>query len=87
MLTIFLFDNCFCHCQILVLYLRYSIYNFYVKNLLFEAGPDTWSNIGGGGQAYCFDKVTFHFPIVLGQKTATVFRGFEMRDAKYSEKI
>ena len=29
---------------------------------------ETWSNIGGGGQAYCFDKIMSYFPVVLEPK-------------------
>ena len=35
----------------------------------FLPGADTWSKMGGGGQALCFAKMMSHFPNVLEQKT------------------
>ena len=34
---------------------------------------DTWPNIGGGGQAYCFEKITSCISVVL-EHTTIVFQ-------------
>ena len=37
-------------------------------NTICQSVADTWPNIGGGGQAYCFGRMTSHISIVLEQK-------------------